>query len=95
MRGWEHQARDHNNPGRLLAARDRWCFITSMTRPGGDDPDPIANTEMFRRFVDEDFPAAAGGPNASTPSNKSKLLTVFVPILAAVVVIVVVLFVVL
>ncbi|RIJ71306.1 hypothetical protein D1871_14910 [Nakamurella silvestris] len=59
-----------------------------MTRPGPDDPDPIANTEMFRRFVDEDPQPT---PSPHTPATGSgKLWSLYVPILAVIVVVVVI-----
>jgi len=59
-----------------------------MTRPGSDDPDPIANTEMFRRFVDEDQQPAPTQP-ARTPTT-SKLWSLYVPIVAVLIVIAVI-----
>ena len=64
--------------------------MVTMSAAGPNDPDPIANTEMFRRFVDDDPRLSGAGPEAGTPS-RSRLTTVVVPVIAVVLIIALVL----
>lgn len=62
--------------------------MSNAVPPRPDDSDPIANTEMFQRFVDDDPRPAGARPAGAAPvaPTRSKLITVGAPILAVLVI---------